>query len=486
MINDLRDRVDLWLQRTEKDMKSFDGHGYIYGLRMITAFAHVLKHCLLAHNQDKQFGKGAGATAGANAAQQEQDQEIYLSVRNGIAQNRCNCEECTRLKQSNKLHLASLPIWLCMKYHDKERLIEHRECVLAAGRCHRDVKQEVEERKKELTERFGTDVEKRKAELISLFDGFPSSLLPPKGAPKDAKYVPHLENPSKTTEFTADLFCVWPHCKNYEITRYEFEEVTREGETLNEKLKAVKKHLDAHSDLKNYHYMVVKFVEKQYDKLSVFDVIVARTTVAKKEGQDAGSSNDTYDFNGDGVDYTRFLSLYNHIVDDLKPDKQSMLEALGEDETQLNEPCSAKVSEVNKLCILLKILKQGVTRQDKKSADLATFEGTDIKSPLFSTIVQKFGAREKDGEKKKVDVNTLNRKLVELSDGCVECFRDECISFMSDLRHVVSEVGDYDNYSKCQDTIAQFIGNIKIDLSPMDSLLNSAKNDGVESAIIQR
>ena len=465
MINDLRDRVDLWLQRTEKDMKSFDGHGYIYGLRMITAFAHVLKHCLLAHNQDKQFGKGAGATAGANAgAQQEQDQEIFLSMRNGIAQNRCNCEECTRLKQSNKLYLASLPIWLCMKFVDP------------------DVKKDVEERKKELTERFGADVEKRKEKLISLFDGFPSSPLLPKGA----KDVPNMENrrgQSKTTEFTADLFCVWPHCKNYEITRYEFE-VKREVETL-KTYEAVKKHLDD-SDLKNYHYVVVKFVEKQYDKLSVFDVIVARTTVAKKEGQAAGSSNDTHDFNGDGDDYASFFILYKHIVDDPKPDKQSMLEALGEDDKQLNEPCSAKVSEVSKLCVLLKILKQGVTRQDKVSADLATFEGTDIKSPLFSTIVQKFGAREKDGEKKKVDVNTLNRKLVELSDGCVECFRDECISFMSDLRHVVSEVGDYDNYSKCQDTIAQFIGNIKIDLSPRETLLNKAKNDGVESAIIQR
>ena len=200
--------------------------------------------------------------------------------------------------------------------------------------------------------------------------------------------------------------------------------------------------------------MVVKFVVIQHDELSVFDVIVARTTVARAAvAQDAGSSNDTYDFNDDGVDY-----VYNHVfVDDQKHNRLplnygSMLEALGEDKSQLNEPCSATFSELNKLCILLKILKQCVTHEDKTSADLTT----------------------------------LNRKLVELSDGCVECFRDECISFMSDLRHVVSQDCDYCHYSKCQGTIAQFIGNIKIDLSPLDSLWKKAKNDGLERAIIQR
>jgi hypothetical protein len=484
MVHDLRDRVDLWLQRTEKDMKSFDGQGYIYGLRMFTAFARVLKHCLLAHKEDldsssqvastsapdpahapalasvpdsssetKDLGSGASARAGAGTeAQQEQDEkiclqlglvasakagaeadarherdeEICLSMRNDVAQNRCRCEECVRLKQSNKLHLASLPIWLCKKYHD-ERLKLH------------------------------PDVEKRKEKLIKLFDGFPSKPLPAKD----------------DRTFTAHLFCVWPHCKNYELKRYEHK-VTSHVEPANT-YTAVKTFLDEHRDLKNNDYMVVKIDVSRHGEVSVFDVIVVVRSAAAQVAAE-GSSMDDYD---------GLLSIHKHIADDDKQDKESMLEAFGEDKGQLNERCSPKVSEVNKLCLLLKILMQSVTRQNKKSADLANFDLPINLNILFSTIVQKFCARAQDGG----NIETLlKRKLVELSDGCVECFRDECISFMSDLRHVVSSDNDYTHYSKCQDTIAQFVGNIKIDLSLMDSLTQKCaqKNDGVESAIIQR
>jgi hypothetical protein len=52
MVDDTRERVELWVIRTREDIKNFDGQGYIYGLRMFTAFARVLKQCLLAHKVD--------------------------------------------------------------------------------------------------------------------------------------------------------------------------------------------------------------------------------------------------------------------------------------------------------------------------------------------------------------------------------------------------------------------------------------------------
>jgi hypothetical protein len=441
MVNDLRDRVDLWLQRTKKDMKSVDGQGYIYGLRMFTAFARVLQQCLLAHKVAVSASSSASAPAPApnyfsccapclcpapapapahNGVRFGNAEEV-LSIRNEIAQNRCNCEECVRLKQSNKLHLASLPIWLCMNYHNK-RLMLH------------------------------PDVEKRKEELIKLYDNFPSRSL----SPKDVE---------KFRTFTADLFCVWPHCKNYELKRYEWLGwVTSLDRAVT--YEAAKKYLDEHSDLKNYDYMVVKI---DLSRQSVFDVIVVRSAVA--QGAAESSSKDDYD---------AFLRLYNHIADDHKQDKESMFEALGEDKMQLNEHCSPKVSEVNKLHLLIKILKHSVTREDKTSAKLATFDGTDL-NILVSTIVQKFGARAQ--ERGNIETQ-LKRKLAELSDGCVECFRDECISFMSDLRHVVLDFDDWNHYSKCQNTIAQCVGNIKIDLYRQQSP-DDKKSDEIEQAILQ-
>ena len=68
MIDDARERVNLWVLRTREDIRIFDGQGYIYGLRMFTAFARVLKQCLLAHNVDlDSSSQGVPAPASAPA-----------------------------------------------------------------------------------------------------------------------------------------------------------------------------------------------------------------------------------------------------------------------------------------------------------------------------------------------------------------------------------------------------------------------------------
>jgi hypothetical protein len=507
MVNDLRDRVDLWLQRTEKDMKSFDGQGYIYGLRMFTAFAHVLKHCLLAHKVDASVpANPSSASAPASApnyfsccapapvhvpastsasvlapapnyfsccapapvpvpasastsalahspdAQFSGSEEIYLTMRNEIAQNRCNCEECVRLKRSNKLHLASLPIWLCMNYHKKGLKLHH--------------------------------VEKRKEELIKMFDGFPAKLL----------NASEVVDGSPQTKFTADLFCVWPHCKTYEMKRYKY--VVASQVEPADPHEAVNEFLKNHSDFENCPFMVVKIDMRQQNKKFLFDVLVARTIVARTT---ARWRSNFYDFNDDGSDYDFFSRLYKSVVDNVVDNGIPDDEGAGEDTLQHKKPCSANFLVVDKLCLLLKILEHSVTHQNKGNDKLTAFvekEKKDQKIPatkLFLNIAQKFGTRAKDednaqtfGARAKDDDSALNQKLLAflaLSDGCVECFRDECISFMSDLRHLVSEGNDYDHYSKYQDTIAQFVGNIKIDLSPMSTL--TSNNDGVENAIIQ-
>jgi hypothetical protein len=167
MVERVENIADTWMQRSSADIEASDGQGYNYGLRMLFAFARIVKSSLQTRDSD-----------GSHMKQTPTE----LHQRNRIALNRCRCKACQHLEKIKKHHLASLPLWLCEEY------------ALTKQDEHNNLPHEVQERKKELMRLF-SDIKVDGAQTVQ-----------------------------KTTQlYCAPLFCFWPHCNNYEVRKIEIQ-----------------------------------------------------------------------------------------------------------------------------------------------------------------------------------------------------------------------------------------------------------------------
>jgi len=168
MVLKIAEKVDTWMKRSAVDIQAFEGQGYDYGLRMLTAFARVVRQCFQAHEN----------TMSEDVRDQKKQAES-LREWNRIALQRCRCEACLHLKQINKHHLASLPLWLCEEYASEKHQID-------------SLPHFVRDRQHSLAQLFSNDADK------------------PGGS----------ERANKTIElYQAPLFCFWPQCRDYEIEK---------------------------------------------------------------------------------------------------------------------------------------------------------------------------------------------------------------------------------------------------------------------------
>ena len=177
MVLKIAEKVDTWMKRSAVDIQAFEGQGYDYGLRMLTAFARVVRQCFQAHE----------STMSEDVRDQKKQAES-LREWNRIALHRCRCEACLHLKQINKHHLASLPLWLCEEYASEKHQID-------------SLPHFVRDRQHSLAQLFSNDADK------------------PGGS----------ERANKTIElYQAPLFCFWPQCRDYEIEKIEVPHRTEE------------------------------------------------------------------------------------------------------------------------------------------------------------------------------------------------------------------------------------------------------------------
>jgi hypothetical protein len=185
MVLKIAEKVDTWMQRSTVDIQTFEGQGYDYGLRMLTAFARVVGQCFQAHENTM-----------SESVRDQKKQAESLRQWNRIALHRCRCEACLHLKQINKHHLASLPLWLCEEYASGQLEID--------GFPHF-----VRDRRKSLTQLFSNDSDKpRGSERVDKTND--------SDKPRDSERV------DKTIKlYRAPLFCFWPHCRDYEIEKIE-------------------------------------------------------------------------------------------------------------------------------------------------------------------------------------------------------------------------------------------------------------------------
>jgi hypothetical protein len=504
MVQDLAEIVETWMKRSAVDIQAFEGQGYDYGLRMFTAFARVVGQCFQAYENTM-----------SEEVHDQKKQAESLREWNRIALHRCRCEACLHLKQINKHHLASLPLWLCEEYALGQHEID-------------SLPHFVRDRRKSLMQLFSNDAYKPSA--------------------------------NKTIElYQAPLFCFWPHCRDYEIEKIE---VTPEkGDQINgEYRNYVKQKLLTRSAKINgakidgtkiddrYEFIVsIHFHGDDVATATKFDVIIMRPSkeaenrhrdlrwiqieppvsvnppvsadppvsvdhvsvqmpIPKSDSEEfqylrylkgliKGSESTRFNASArvkiilasaattcitfSDVNFDSFLDSCGNGSDvgfgfdyypDSRDEKAKSILKQKELKVAVAFAQADQVWQMNKLLLLLDLIKRN--RQQKSTGfDLSFFQEKPPSAPLkYNYLVQKFLHFEAPNVSESID--TTKWKL-----GCVECLRDQSIAFMSDLQkqnaqsdntNIASGPLEHEvalnrhRYEACQDTIAHFMDKIKI------------------------
>jgi hypothetical protein len=535
MVEGIADKVDTWMRRSSVDIQAFEGQGYDYGLRMLTAFARVVRHCFQAHEN----------TMSEEVLDQKKQAES-LREWNRIALHRCCCEACLHLKQINKNHLASLPLWLCEEYASREEDASRKHEIDSLPQLVRD----------------------RRKSLMHLF-------------PNDPIKTSSSERANKTIKlYEAPLFCFWPHCRDYEIEKIKVAHTPEKVDLIEggyrnyvkQKLLTRKAKIDDHDD--RYEFIVSihcncddvaarssteaekekKAAEKAAAQADTFDVIIMRVSkeaenrhrdlrwikfqkqvdpvafkvqmpIPKSDSEEFKyllylkgliKGSESTRFNASAriqiivasaattcitfrdVNFDSFLDSigsgsevgfdFNYHPDPSDPNLTSILK-----EEQLKFAVAfAQVDQVwqmNKLLLLFDLIKRIRDQKTKKSTvfDLSLFQEERPKPPLkYSDFVKKFRLFDEKNHDKDIDIN-------EWKLGCVECLRDQSIAFMSiqtldlqkqndqsdnsdiasgPLEHEVA-IDNRIRYEACQDTIAHFINKIKVVYTTQTSIVDT-------------
>jgi hypothetical protein len=503
LVKDISFRAEVWMSRTSEDIvENFEGQGYDYGLRMFTAFARVVMLCLQAHD-------------GICVDILEQNQAKRLSIWNRIAQHRCRCAACDHLKQINKHHLATLPLWLCEEYEGEKDSI------------------------KPMLPPF---IEQRKEELIKLFSHIPATRIAGSADPvqPNTEQVDPASDAGMEFKYTASVFCFWPQCQNYEIERLFIKIEPNEADVLKNVKSYLKKRRQESS--KDWYEFVASI--RKYSIKDEYDVIVIRPRQAcdlkwTKAPSKLHSSEETSSqlriaeavFPDLFPILKDLCELKEAVIDDLVIDqspygqknvvfaldsageilkkkiwsfgdfiesKDSVLKA-DEKDSVLNADDEAlacsQPNQVTEVCLLLFLLD--VIKHARKD------EGGIMK---LSSVVEEWTERKKGTVENKYDqivkkFGEVTKVKVELdlslwSSGCLECFMNQSIAFMSDLDQYIctsdscsgvtpntsSAADDLVRYSSYQDTIGQHIHNIKIDHSFISHSSDGAKNASSQSS----
>ncbi len=495
MVNKVTSRVTTFMERSPSDIKSSGGEGYDYGLNMLFAFARVVGKCLQAYEDVT----CEDITVENDAAQKtERERATSLGQWNRIAQHRCHCEACVHLKQINKQHLASLPLWLCEDYASKN------------GKNH-DIKS------------LPYVVQERQKELIASFSEIPA-----------AKTV-QGKSDKKIEIYKAPLFCFWPQCQFYEIEKLEIEnfEIENPGKGV-DCLAQVKKVLNERRDDDRYEFVVSischvpEATEAKATTKGVLVVIImrssekgrdrnhdlvwrnckseARPTQQQQQQQqeqqqlpveiaiqvsqdeffyavdhlkvDDSTQVKTARFGiliDDGISFVDAEVVATHCDDSKKTDVKFFLppkdaEKIADGPVAIALAQSDQVLQRNDFFHLLSLLKVAVKEQSESESGKST--QVQCNSLKYVSIVHKFKCSHENVDTTKYLSEPID--IEKLAFGCVQYLRDQSISFMSDLLEAfdfskcASEQEkkvlqrDKDRYEACRDTIAQFVNKINI------------------------